>query len=491
MRDTIWGTFFMEPTSFDTRAFFFTVKVFVFVGLFITSVRFGAEVFFEQLYVRTVEASMSAEIDQHEKLFQNGKKDQQKEESEKKIIVDRNKILESRSIEGVPVSEMAKGEERFIAADLKLMQIFLYEQGVLLETIPIVSKGKPGSYWETPTGRYDVITKEESHFSSFGEVYMPYSMQFFGNFFIHGWPYYPDGSPVSAGYSGGCIRLSTIDAKKVYDFAERKTPIFVYNESNKDDFLETVRVKNEPLPKVSAEAFIVADVYTGKVYAERNSDKQLPIASITKLMTAIVASETINFERFVSVDMSIPNETKSDYGSIEKGDSLTALSLVYPLLMESNNAVAHSFADMYGSRAFVEWMNKKAKAIGAKETFFADPSGISVNNRSTVSDLFLLSQYLVENRSFILSVSKTERKIFTAEDGSVYSFVNHNPFAKESFFKGGKTGYTNEAKETMLSLFAVPLKQGTSTISVIVLGSVDREGDTLKLRDWFSRAAVE
>lgn len=480
----------MEQTSFDTRAFFFTAKVFIFVTVLIVSVRFGAEIFFERLYVNKVEASASTEIDRYEKVTQIKKQNQKKVEQEQAFLFDKNRILESRTIEGRSLKDSIATEGKVIAADLKLMQVSLYKDGILIKAVPIISKGKPGSYWETPTGRYDVITKEESHFSSFGEVYMPYSMQFFGNFFIHGWPYYPDGSPVSAGYSGGCIRLSTSDAKEVYDFADPAMPIFVYNEANKDDFLEAVRVKNEPLPKIVADAFIVADVHTGRVYAERNSEKQLPIASITKLMTAVVASETINFENIVSVDTNIPNETPNDYGSIKKGDSFAALSLVYPLLLESNNAVAHSFADTYGSHAFIEWMNKKARAIGAKNTHFVDASGISPENRSTASDLFVLAQYLLENRSFILSVSKTQRKLVTTEKGEVYSFENHNPFAKEGLFKGGKTGYTKAAKETMVSLFEVPIENGTSTVSIIVLGSSDREGDTIKLREWFKRAAV-
>lgn len=481
----------MEQTSFDTRAFLFTVKVFAFVILLALGVRFGAEMVFVNLYVDKVEASVHKEIIQNQKPIVPQKEEKKEAQRALAVLADKNQILESRVIEGKSVSEMVAEEGKFIAADLKLMQISLYENGELLKTLPIISKGRPGSYWETPTGRYEVMTKEDSHFSSFGGVYMPYSMQFFGNFFIHGWPYYPDGTAVGAGYSGGCIRLSTEDSKEVYDFADRATPIIVYNEFDKDEFLDTVRVKNEPLPKLSAEAFIVADVHTGRVYTERNSDKRLPVASITKLMTAVVASETINFENIISVDTTIPNETANDYGTIEKGDSFKALSLVYPLLMESNNAIAHSFADMYGNRAFVEWMNKKSKAIGAMDTIFTDPSGISSGNRSTVSDLFLISQYLLENRSFILSVSKTPRKIFTAENGSVYSFENHNPFAEEPTFKGGKTGYTNAAKETMLSIFEVPLTQGTSTVSIIVLGSSDREGDTVKLREWFKRAVVE
>ncbi|PIP46640.1 MAG: hypothetical protein COX15_00070, partial [Candidatus Colwellbacteria bacterium CG23_combo_of_CG06-09_8_20_14_all_42_19] len=83
-----------------------------------------------------------------------------------------------------------------------------YEKGVFVNEFAILSKGKEGSWWETPAGLYKVQSKEKEHFSSFGRVYQPWSMAFQGNFFIHGWPYYPGGRAVESTYSGGCIRLA-------------------------------------------------------------------------------------------------------------------------------------------------------------------------------------------------------------------------------------------------------------------------------------------
>src|SRR5882724_9446532 len=107
-------------------------------------------------------------------------------------------------------------KESFIEADLTAMQLSVYENGAVVKQVPILTKGRPGSWWETPAGLYQVQNKETNHFSSFGHVYMPWSMDFQGNFFIHGWPYEPDGTPVSSAYSGGCIRLATDDAEKLY-----------------------------------------------------------------------------------------------------------------------------------------------------------------------------------------------------------------------------------------------------------------------------------
>ena len=104
-----------------------------------------------------------------------------------------------------------------IRVNLKTMTMRLYEDGKLTDTLPIINKGKPGSYWETPGGLFELSYKEANHFSSFGNVWMPYSIHFFGNFFIHGEPYDATGKKFTSLYSGGCIRLADANAKKVID----------------------------------------------------------------------------------------------------------------------------------------------------------------------------------------------------------------------------------------------------------------------------------
>src|SRR3989344_3348659 len=81
---------------------------------------------------------------------------------------------------------------------------------------------------QTPNGVYKIRSREENHFSSIGEVWMPWSMHFYGNYFIHGWPYYPSGAPVADTYSGGCIRLSTSDAKELFGEVKNGMPVLAY-----------------------------------------------------------------------------------------------------------------------------------------------------------------------------------------------------------------------------------------------------------------------
>ena len=123
----------------------------------------------------------------------------------------------------------------FLEANLSSMTMRYYEKGEVVKEVPIATKGREGSWWETPAGLYQISTKEKNHFSSFGRVDMPNSMQFQGNFFIHGPTFYPDGTPTPSSYSGGCIRLSMDDSKAIFDLVEQGTPLLVFEDSFNGD----------------------------------------------------------------------------------------------------------------------------------------------------------------------------------------------------------------------------------------------------------------
>ncbi len=401
--------------------------------------------------------------------------------------------LATRNIGTASIDTLKSAHERLIGADLSMMKLYLFENGEAIAEYNILSKGKRGSRWETPTGLYKIQTKEEDHFSSIGEVHMPKAMQFFGNFFIHGWPYYPDGTPVSEGYSGGCIRLSNKDAKDIFAFAALGTPIFVWNgtDQNTTAATTTISIGEKVPPKISAKAFLVADIKTGEVYAEKNANEPRAIASLTKLLTALVANETIHYDRTLTVTADDRRQTEGTPGSIQSGDSFTVGDLLYPLLMESNNSVAYAFARYYGEDNFIRWMNDKARAIGMEHTTIEDPSGISSRNMATASDLFVLTRYIHDSQSYILNISREKTKKITSESGTIYTIGNFNVFADKEGFLGGKTGYTDEARETMVALFEVPVGNDMRTIGIIVLSSADRKADVEKLLAWFREASAD
>lgn len=474
------------PHSIDMRGLQFAAKFLLVIVVAFSMVKYGTAIASDAIlsanerYLAETQAKLSTAIDRRENR-----------PAEEKAVLEKlqqyESALSTRTIGTASIDTLALAHERMIAADLTEMKLYVFENGHATATYPILSKGKRGSRWETPTGLYKIETKEEDHFSSIGAVHMPYSMQFFGNFFIHGWPYYPGGEPVPEGYSGGCIRLSTEDAAHVYEFVKRGTPIFVWEATSTST--TQITVADHPLPKVSAKSFLIADINTGQVYAERAADNPYPIASISKLLTALVANETIHFDRTLTVNSDDRAQTDGTPGSILKGDTFTVGELLYPLLMESNNSAAYTLARYNGQDNFIKWMNDKARAIGMEQTHMADPSGISPENVSTANDLFKLTRYIAHNQSFILNLSREPQKQMKAENGRTYSFANFNLFMSNDEFLGGKVGYTPEAHETMTTVWELPVDNATATIAIIVLQSDTRRDDIQKLLAWFRRAA--
>lgn len=394
---------------------------------------------------------------------------------EEPIAKQKNRVINSLSIADA-VPETGK----LIVADLVNMKMILYENGSSTAEYPILGKGKPGTPWETPSGFYSVRTKEEVHFSTIGEVYMPFSMQFYGNYFIHGWTYYPDGTPTSSTFSGGCIKLSTIDSEKVFAFADIGTEVFVYDTKNVE--LPTPLTLLNEKPHVRADAYLVADLDTGHVYAEKNAQTEHSISSIAKLMTALVANEIISFEKKLAVKRgSLLNPP--DAGSAEEEIFIIG-DLYYPLLMQSSDGVADSLADYYGTKRFVRWMNTSAKAFDMASTTFADASGLSPLNTSTPDDLFRLAAYLANKKSFVISIAKTKEKTITADDGTRYTIGNvHIPDDLNSSLQE-HIAYAASSEDSTLSVASFKVGDHTRRVAIIILGSHDEEGDSELLGDW-------
>src|SRR3989344_1196730 len=351
-------------------------------------------------------------------------------------------------------------KKKFVLVDLRAMTLTLYGENGTSTEFKVLTKGRDGSWWETTSGNYSVVTKETNHFSSVGKVWQPWSIQFYGNFFIHGWPYYPGGSPVPQGYSGGCIRLGTDDAKKVFVFAEKDTPIVISSASSSASADLVVHSAGETSqsfyyvanraapPRISADAYLVADLDSGDILMERNSGKMYAIASITKLITALTSLDAVNQYQAARVSVRA-GATHGDFGGLKVGETLTVGTLLYPLLMESSNDAAEVIAEHYGRDRFLSLMNKKAEPIGLLNTHFGDPSGLSPENVSTAQALFTLAQYIYRKKSFVLETTKMAVKKVEAEvPGSrTHTWYNNNYFVVrgDPKYLGGKNGYTDEA----------------------------------------------
>lgn len=225
--------------------------------------------------------------------------------------------------------------------------------------------------------------------------------------------------------------------------------------------------------RIGARAYMLKNLTRGDVTIEHESDRLLPIASITKLATAVVARKLIDPDDRITIGKKV----MAAYGNTANfvpGEVITAGNLMYPLLMVSSNDAAEALALAYGRPAFIRAMNDWAQSIGAYRTYFADPSGLSPDNVSTAADLALVLNWIRINDPEILEITTLKSKTVRA-----HTWVNPTHFLSWSYYAGGKNGYTTEANRTGAALFK--LGPNKNVYAVIVLGSSNRDADVVKL----------
>jgi len=225
-------------------------------------------------------------------------------------------------------------------------------------------------------------------------------------------------------------------------------------------------------PKVSAKAYLVGDLNTGEVLLSKNQDTKYPIASTTKVMTALVAKEIGKADDVGQISRTAL-QTYGTNGKLRLGEKIKTFDLVYPLLLESSNDAAEAIAEHFGRKNFITKMNQEAERLKMEHTSYADPSGLSEKNISTVADLFKLSGYVHQNKPELFSI--TTRRSFSNKQ---HTWSNISQFLGDDGYLGGKSGYTDEAKQTVISLFNLPLgKEGHRPIAITLLQSPDRRKD--------------
>lgn len=209
---------------------------------------------------------------------------------------------------------------------------------------------------------------------------------------------------------------------------------------------------------VSAKSAILIEQESGRILFEKEADTKRRIASITKIMTAILAVESGKLQNKIKIrEHSINIEGSSIY--LEKDELITLEDLVYGLMLRSGNDAAVAIANAVGGSVdgFVYLMNEKAKELGMTNTMFANPHGLddSENHFSTAYDMAILTQYAMKNEKF--------KEIFGAKNYKSYTSLNNEEKVRYwknknklltglyNYSTGGKTGYTKRAKRTLVS----------------------------------------
>jgi serine-type D-Ala-D-Ala carboxypeptidase (penicillin-binding protein 5/6) len=205
----------------------------------------------------------------------------------------------------------------------------------------------------------------------------------------------------------------------------------------------------------SAKSAILIEQESGRILFEKNAYNPMRIASITKIMTAILAIESGKMNEYVTISEKAAN-TEGSSLYLKPKDKVKLTDLVYGLMLRSGNDAAVGIAEHVGGSldGFVKLMNKKAKKIGMRQTTFANPHGLDdhENHFSTAYDMAILTQYAMKNATY-QKITSTKRYLYKRPDGGTSVWKNKNKLLTKiyPYCTGGKTGFTRRAKRTLVS----------------------------------------
>ena len=265
----------------------------------------------------------------------------------------------------------------------------------------------------------------------------------------------------------------------------------IYQETNLQK-IKALKYKVQDL-EIKARAAISVEIDKEgheKLLFEKNSKESRPIASLTKLMTALVVfdlKETYNLQQSIKITKTAVGQEEK-YGNLKEGEELSVRSLLYVTLIESSNDAAYALSELIGQEAFVELMNFYVKELNLENTHFWNSTGLEPDdpagpqNYSTTQDLVKLSKYILEEYPQIFEITNIYSYEVFKPYGSLHHFIpenTNNLLLEIHEIMGGKTGWGPEAGGCLLTVLKDPRRD--SYFINVILGAGDRFGEMKRI----------
>lgn len=226
---------------------------------------------------------------------------------------------------------------------------------------------------------------------------------------------------------------------------------------------------------------MLAKYIDGEIIFESNSENRWPIASITKLMTAVVALEKTDTNKEITMSREAV-DTEGVAGDFKTGETFKEIDLIKAMLVASSNDAAAAIAKNFegGENDFIDQMQKKAAELRMLQTTYLEPTGLSFINQSTAKDLSILMAYIYSSHPEILEISRQKEIIISElQTGKQKKIANIDKFAGQTDFVGGKTGFIDESGRNLIGVFDISGK----TIVTVVLGADNSFEETAELKN--------
>lgn len=245
-------------------------------------------------------------------------------------------------------------------------------------------------------------------------------------------------------------------------------------------------LERRDVPNLSSAAFVVANHRTGEVISERNGNRVMPIASLTKLMTALVVLDAnLRLNEMLTVTNADIDRIKGTGSRLAIGSKLSRAEMLHIALMSSENRAASALARHYpsGQRAFVEAMNAKARMLGMWNTRYADSTGLNPRNVSTAQDLAKLAAAAASYP--LIRQYSTDQQSYVRTNKRQLHYLNSNRLIREGQweFTLSKTGYIREAGRCLV----LGTKVNHEPVIMVLLNAEttnDRVADAKRIKTW-------
>ena len=243
---------------------------------------------------------------------------------------------------------------------------------------------------------------------------------------------------------------------------------------------------------IQSSAALVLDQTTGKALVEKQPDAVLPIASISKLMTAMVVLDAgLDLNEIISISHDDIDDLKGTRSRLPVGTTMTRETAMLLALMSSENRAANALGRHYpgGLPAFVAAMNRKARSLGMFDSRFEEPTGLSSNNVSTAHDLARMVTAAARYPEIRMFSTTAEAKVEL--NGRIQNFGNTNALVRSENWQIGvsKTGYISEAGRCLVMQAWVADKP----VVIVLLdsqGKMTRVGDANRIKRWMESASL-
>lgn len=292
-----------------------------------------------------------------------------------------------------------------------------------------------------------------------------------------------------AGLASAAMPLHAQDTTERIDSTYYHTP-YVRYATNLQPASTTALVSVPPLlqslpAQLQSEIAYVQDIASATTLYQKNSDEVRPIASITKLMTALIIVEAgQSMQDMLEITSDDIDTVKNTTSRLSVGSKLSRSDMLHLALMSSENRAAHALGRHYpgGLEAFVRAMNDKARALGMRKSHFIEPTGLSSSNVSTPRDLVALMQATAKH-PLIHQYSTSEKHIVEPKPGRQLVFGNTNRLVQNENWdiQVSKTGFINEAGQCLVLLTKFEGRE----IAIVLLnaqGRYSRVADAIRLR---------